>query len=141
VKKASPEVTVISPEERGRLFDALILRVRLLAEALYVTGARVSEVLGIRRDQVKENGTVELRLHGKGGKEREGRIPAQLYRRILKVFPEGTYLFESRQGSTSSGSTSQGRLHGLRGGCSGDPSRRTCCATRGRRTCWQARRG
>ena len=98
MKKAPPEVEVISPDERAKLLKALPLRVRLVAETLYVTGARVSEVLGVRRDQVKENGTVELRLYGKGGKERNSRIPAELYRRILQVFPEGTYLFESRQG-------------------------------------------
>src|SRR5271157_5190145 len=78
VKKAPPDVTVISPEERTRLLEALPLRVRLIAETLYITGARVSEVLGVRRDQVKENGTVELRLYGKGGKERTGRIPVEL---------------------------------------------------------------
>lgn len=99
VKKAPPEVTVISPEERARLLEALPLRVRLVAETLYVTGARVSEVLGARRDQVKPNGSVvELRLYGKGGKERSSRIPAELYRRILAEFPESTYLFESRRG-------------------------------------------
>jgi integrase len=98
VKKAPPDVEVVSPEERSALFAALPLRVRLVAETLYVTGARVSEVLTIRRDQVKENGTVELRLYGKGGKERTGRIPKELYNRILEVFPRGTYLFESRQG-------------------------------------------
>jgi len=98
VKKAPPEVTVISPDERVRLLEALPLRVRLIAETLYVTGARVSEVLGVRRDQVKTNGSVELRLYGKGGKERTSRIPAELYRRIVEVYPEGTYLFQSRQG-------------------------------------------
>jgi integrase/recombinase XerD len=100
VKKAPPEVAVISNEERAKLFEALPLRVRLIAETLYVTGARVSEVLGVRRDRLKgANGaTVELRLYGKGGKERSARIPAELYRRILSVFPRGTYLFESRAG-------------------------------------------
>ena len=98
VKKAPPEVTVVSPEERYRLFAAMPLRVRLVAETLYVTGARVSEVLGVRRDQVKTNGAVELRLYGKGGKERSSRIPAELYRRILAEFPAGTYLFESYKG-------------------------------------------
>ena len=89
---------MVSPEERSALFAALPLRVRLVAETLYVTGARVSEVLTVRRDQVKvngANGTVELRLYGKGGKERTARIPAELYKRILQVFPKGTYLFES----------------------------------------------
>ena len=52
----------------------------------------------MRREQIKTNGSVELRLYGKGGKERVGRIPAELYRRILQVFPQGTYLFESRAG-------------------------------------------
>ena len=98
VKKAPPDVSVVSPEERAALFAALPLRVRLVAETLYVTGARVSEVLTIRREQIKTNGSVELRLYGKGGKERSARIPAELYRRILAEFPEGTYLFESRRG-------------------------------------------
>ena len=48
VKKAPPEVSVISPEERAKLLEAL--RVPLVAETLYVTGARVSESLGDRRD-------------------------------------------------------------------------------------------
>lgn len=91
VKKAPPEVTVISPEDRAILFVALPLRVRLVAETLFVTGDRVSEALGVRRDQVKTNGAVELRLSGKGGKERISRIPAG-------ALSEGTYLFQSRQG-------------------------------------------
>ncbi len=95
VKKGPPDVSVISPEERLKLLAALPLRVRLVAETLYVTGARVSEVLTIRRDQIKTNGSVELRLYGKGGKERTARIPAELYKRILQVFPKGAYLFES----------------------------------------------
>ncbi|MGA2481193.1 MAG: tyrosine-type recombinase/integrase [Spirochaetia bacterium] len=98
VKKAPPEVTVVSPEERAKLLGALPLRIRLVAETLYVTGARVSEILGTRRDQVRINGTVELRLYGKGGKERNSRIPAELYRRILAEFPEGIYLFSSYKG-------------------------------------------
>ena len=95
VKKGPPDVSVVSPEERLELLAALPLRVRLVAETLYVTGARVSEVLTVRRDQIKTNGSVELRLYGKGGKERTARIPAELYKRILQVFPKGTYLFES----------------------------------------------
>ncbi len=99
VKKGPPEVAVVSPEERLALFAALPLRMRLVAETLYVTGARVSEVLTVRRDQIKTNGaSVELRLYGKGGKERAARIPAELYKRIMEVYPRGTYLFESRAG-------------------------------------------
>jgi len=98
VKKAPPEVTVISPEERLQLLEALPLRVRLIAETLYITGARVSEILGVRRDQIKTNGAVELRLYGKGGKERSSRIPEELYWRILAEYPKGIFLFESYKG-------------------------------------------
>jgi integrase/recombinase XerD len=98
VKKAPPEVSVVTPEERVRLLEALPLRVRLVAETLYVTGARVSEILAVRRDQIRLNGAVELRLYGKGGKERAARIPEELYKRILEEFPKGTFLFESYKG-------------------------------------------
>ena len=47
-KKALPDVAAVSPEERSALFAALPLRVRLVAETLYVTGTRVLEALGVR---------------------------------------------------------------------------------------------
>ena len=82
------------------MIAAMPLRVRLIAETLYVAGARVSEIIGVRREAVKPDGEcVELRLYGKGGKERTAKITAELYRRILAVFPEGgTFLFTTREG-------------------------------------------
>ena len=76
------------PEERGRLFAALPLKVRLIAETLYQTGARVSEIVGLRRDHVKVNGHVGLRLFGKGSKERQATITLELYGRIMAAFPQ-----------------------------------------------------
>jgi site-specific recombinase XerD len=73
--------------------------VRLIAETLYMTGARVSKILGIRRDSVHVNGSVELSLYGKGGKERSARIPRAFYDRILGEYPEGTFLFSTRTGA------------------------------------------
>lgn len=99
VKIAPPEVAVITPAERRRLLGALPLRVRLVAEVLYLTGARVSEILGVRRDAIRVNGAVELRLLGKGGKQRDARIPAELYGRILAAFPSGPFLFTTEQGN------------------------------------------
>ena len=98
MRKGSPEVSVISPEEREKLFVALPLRMRLIAETLYVTGARVSEILAVRRDEIRRNGAVELRLRGKGGKERTAKVPLDLYERILEEFPDGEFLFESQEG-------------------------------------------
>ena len=99
VKIAPPDVQVVTPSERAALFGALPLRMKLIAETLYVTGARISEILAVRRDQVKVNGHVELRLYGKGGKERLSKIPSALYGRIMATFPDGEYLFETHTGT------------------------------------------
>ncbi|MBA7530340.1 Tyrosine recombinase XerC [subsurface metagenome] len=99
VKIAPPEVSVITPTERRALLSALPLRLRLVAEVLYVTGARVSEILGVRRDAIRVNGAVELRLLGKGGKQRDAKIPQDLYGRILAAFPSGPFLFTTGQGN------------------------------------------
>ena len=98
VRQQTPEVATVTPEERRLLFAALPLRVRLIAETLYQTGARVSEIVGLRRDRVKVNAHVELRLDGNGGKERQGTITPDLYRRIMATFPGGEYLFETGRG-------------------------------------------
>ena len=99
VRHQVADVATITPEERARLYKALPLRVRLIAECLYQTGARVSEIAELRRDHVRVNGHVELRLFGKGSKEREATITPDLYRRILAEFPEGEYLFTTDQGN------------------------------------------
>jgi integrase len=99
VRYQTRDVATITPEERGRLLKALPLRVRLIAETLYQTGARVSEIVGLRRDYVRVNGHVELRLFGKGSKERQATITQELYRRILATFPEGEYLFTTERGN------------------------------------------
>jgi hypothetical protein len=44
-QQGAPEIRVISPEERKRLFGAMPQRVRLISTFLNVTGARVSEAL------------------------------------------------------------------------------------------------
>ena len=98
VRKAVSEVSVVSPEERAKLLAALPLRIRLIAETLYVSGARVSEILGVRRDSISVSGGVSLRL-GKGSKERLARLPMPLYKRILKEYPQSMFLFYTRTGA------------------------------------------
>ena len=77
---ASPSVwhripTVLSPESVGRLLaaprptDTFFLRDRALLETLYATGARASEVVGLRLDQVYLDPGF-CRCLGKGGKQR-----------------------------------------------------------------------
>ena len=100
VKRAPPDVHVVTPEERATLFDAMPVRIRLICETLYITGCRVSEILGVTRAMTKTNGAVELTVLGKGNKERTARIPLALYRRILAEWPEvdSPYLFTTERG-------------------------------------------
>jgi integrase len=100
VRQQAADVSTVTPEERSRLFPALPLRVRLIAETLYQTGARVSEIVGLQRDHVKVSGHVELRLFGKGSKKRQATITRELYDRIVATFPQdGEYLFTTLQGN------------------------------------------
>ena len=69
-------MTVVSPEERARLLEALPLRVRLVAETLYVTGARVSEVLGVRRNSKKRPSNREV------GSRRRDSLPVDVQHRV-----------------------------------------------------------
>jgi hypothetical protein len=74
-----PEIRVIAEDDRKRLLAGMPLRIRLISRFLYATGARVSEALGVSRDDCKRDGErVLVRLHGKGRKERTVRIPIGL---------------------------------------------------------------
>ncbi len=101
-KQPAPDVQVITPEERKRLLEALPLRVRLVARFLYATGARVSEALAVRCDQVMIDGErAKVRLiKTKGDKDRYVRIPKALLKDIEAEYagPDRVYLFESRYG-------------------------------------------
>jgi integrase len=96
-----PEIRVVSPEERMRLISALPLRVRLIARFLYATATRVTEALEVRLSDTKQDGDcVLLRFHGKGDKERWGRIPMSLLEEIESEYGKKgrEYLFESLPG-------------------------------------------
>jgi integrase len=100
-KTNAPEIRVVSPEERVRLISALPLRVRLIARFLYATAARVTEALEVRLSDTKQDGDrVLLRFHGKGNKERWGRIPMSLLEEIEEEYGKKgrEYLFESLPG-------------------------------------------
>ena len=97
----APDIRVVTPADRVRLFAALPLRVRLVAETLYVTGARVSEIVTARREFVRQEGdAVSITLYGKGAKERRARIPAGLHAAIVSEFGEaGEFIFTTEQGN------------------------------------------
>jgi integrase len=69
-------------------------RIALIAEFLAVTGCRISETLQVLNTDVKPAGDqYRITLHGKGGKDRKVYIPAELLKRIRRVFVGKKYLF------------------------------------------------
>jgi integrase/recombinase XerD len=74
-------------------------RQTMIIKFLWATGARVSELIGIRLGDCKKTGdTVHIRVVGKGNKERWLKISAELYDRIRSVFRGEQYLFETGHG-------------------------------------------
>jgi site-specific recombinase XerD len=67
----------------GRRDHALLL-------CLYNTGARVSEIIAVRRSEICLNGESSLRLHGKGRKERQVPLWTKTARVLRKWFEELT---------------------------------------------------
>ena len=88
---------------------ALALRDRALLEVLYGTGARISEAVGLDRDDLDlEGGTVLLR--GKGGKQRV--VPVGSYAREAVE----SYLVRSRPQSAATGPSTPALFLNARGG-------------------------
>lgn len=94
---AVPSGKVLSVEEArefiARTKDATV---RLMANFLVSTGVRVSEMLGIRLADVKpaRKGFVEIRVVGKGTKERAIHVKEEFLQRIRRHFRGSTLLFE-----------------------------------------------
>lgn len=90
---------------------ALALRDRAILELLYGTGARVSEIVSLDRDELSLTGTpATVRLRGKGGKERV--VPVGRYAvRALEA-----YLVQARPALTGTNTASAALFLNARGG-------------------------
>ena len=74
-------------------------RLPLFIEFLMFTGCRVSELIGIKLTDCKSQGEyTEIRLHGKGGKERKVKVDSGLIERIQATFEGQVFLFETASG-------------------------------------------
>ena len=95
---------IISPLEYERLLQgARSDRQRMFMMFLWVTGCRISEMLGVKLSHCEIQGErVHVRILGKGKKERYVWIPAVLYHRIDKCFVGDTWLFETGKGKAYS---------------------------------------
>jgi integrase/recombinase XerD len=101
-KKASRTIQtskIISPEEKDILVDHANPRLKLIIQFLWNSGIRISEMCGIRLDDIRtEKGVAYVRLLGKGKKERAIRIESVLVYRIIKQFKSRKFLFETKSG-------------------------------------------
>lgn len=96
---------VITAEEYVTILEhCRSVRQRLFIEFLYTTGARVSELTGVRPgDCAPQGNAVKVRLRGKGTarvsyKERYVFITRALYKRICETFKGREHLFETAGG-------------------------------------------
>ena len=94
---------MISREEEARLLAGLPdQRTRLLVSFLLATGYRISEALGIlATDSHKRSDHFELRVQGKGHKERVVLADKKLIEEIREAFGTDTYLFNEAGGPLS----------------------------------------
>lgn len=90
---------IITPDEYAAMKRFASDKDRLIMQALYDTGLRVSELCGIevKRCTVKKE-AVFIAITGKGGKERRVFISNELYNAIREAFAGKRYLFETRGG-------------------------------------------
>ncbi len=85
---------VLSPEEIKLLIEKADKRLSLFIEFLSKTGCRISEMLNILLSDCKRKlKNYEIRVLGKGNKERTIFISKELYNRIVNEFKDDTYLF------------------------------------------------
>ena len=98
-EKQVGEDKVLKPVEVQRLIAKSGEKVSLFVDFLAATGCRISEALGIGLSQIKPvDAHVNIRIVGKGQKERTLRVDSELIDRIRAHFQGKTYLFETANG-------------------------------------------
>jgi integrase/recombinase XerD len=90
----------LSEKEIQKLIRNSPARLGLIIETLFLTGCRISELIGIRlRDIRKSDSGAAITVLGKGNKVRTVYIPNDLLRNIRHTFQSRIYLFENRKGN------------------------------------------
>ena len=105
---------VLRRDELDRILKVATEHDAAFLRFLWRTGARVSELTGLRLEQCERQGAVvRLRVVGKGNKERFLRVKAALFDQIRETFKGSTYLFETRTGQAFSRVYVSTRIHRL----------------------------
>ena len=98
-KKASKEVNrdlLLSPKEVEKLVRRASYKLGLMIQFLYSSAVRVSEMTNIKLSNIKEfERYYEIRILGKGSKERRIKVKKDLVKRMKNHFQGRVYLFET----------------------------------------------
>ncbi len=93
-----PKEKILSPKEIDKLIENAEPDTSLFIRFLYHTGLRVSEMLSITLKKVKDMGNhFNIRILGKGLKERIIKCNKKLVNDVLKYFSGKKYLFEKNK--------------------------------------------
>jgi len=95
VRQEKSVVDYLSYQQILRLILGSSPRIALMIEFLFKTGCRISEMTAIRLMDIKHEKQVQIRLIGKGSKQRSVYIDSSLYHRIRGEFRGLYYLFEN----------------------------------------------
>jgi integrase/recombinase XerD len=91
---------ILSPKDRKTIRNAAGAKTNLLIQALYESGARVSEIINLKIANCKSiKGITYCQVLGKGRKFRTVYLKAQTFNKIKKLYKSRTYLFETATGT------------------------------------------
>ena len=98
VEKAVLKDDYLTFDQVQELAEKFSIKISLLIQALFWTGARVSELINIKIENIQINGKAIIKIMGKCSKERTVYLPLPLYTVIRGVFRGKVYLFETSSG-------------------------------------------
>lgn len=100
VKPEKKQINYLHIDEIMTMVKAMTPRVSTLVEGLFWTGCRVSELIKItHNDYVQtEMGWAEVRVIGKGRRERTVYMPTKVLRRAIQVHQGKHFLYETENG-------------------------------------------
>lgn len=94
------EAKILSPEDRKAIRDASGEKTNMLIQALYESGARVSEIINLKIANCETiKGITYCQVLGKGKKLRTVYLKSQTFNKIKKLYKSQNYLFETATGT------------------------------------------
>ena len=94
------ESKILSPEDRKAIRNASGEKTNVLIQALYESGARVSEIINLKMSNCETiKGITYCQVLGKGKKLRTVYLKSQTFNKIRKLYKSQGYLFETAKGT------------------------------------------